>query len=60
MEAYARRAYPLYRPFHVQRAMAMVLKATGLNPTGFLNRLLTRIGHWFLSSRARRLAALNA
>ena len=25
MEAYARRAYPLYRRFHVQRAMAMVL-----------------------------------
>jgi hypothetical protein len=58
--AYARRAYRFYQRHHVERAMAMVLKATGLNPTGFLNRLLTRLGHWFLSSRARRLAALNA
>jgi hypothetical protein len=27
MQAYARRAYPLYQPGHVQRAMAMILKA---------------------------------
>ena len=37
--AYARRAYPLYRPLHVQRAMAMVLKAVGLGTTGWLNAL---------------------
>src|SRR3984893_16009939 len=34
MQAYARRAYPLYRQTHVQRAMAMVLKAIGLQPQG--------------------------
>lgn len=58
--AYARRAYCYYQPRHVERAMAMVLKATGLNPTGWLNRFLTRLGYWFLTSRARRLAAANA
>jgi len=58
--AYARRAYRFYELRHVERAMAMVLKATGLNPTGLLNRFLTRIGYWFLTSRARRLTALNA
>ena len=58
--AYARRAYRFYQRRHVERAMAMVLKATGLNPTGRLNRLMTGLGYWFLTSRARRLAAANA
>ena len=60
MEAYARRAYPLYRPFHVQRAIAMVLKAIGVSPTGRLNGWLTKAGLWFLRRRASRLAALGA
>ena len=60
MRAYARRAYPLYRQSHVQRAMAMVLKAIGLQPQGWLNSLLTRIGLWFLSRNAARLADLGA
>ena len=59
-EAYARRAYPLYRRFHVQRAMAMVLKAIGLSPTGRLNRLMTRAGLWFLRRQASKLAAQGA
>jgi hypothetical protein len=54
-EAYIRRAYPLYRPFHVQRAMAMVLKALGLGSTGLLNRLMTRVGLWFLRRRSAQL-----
>lgn len=58
--AYARRAYRYYQRRHVERAMAMILKATGLNPTGRLNRLLTGLGYWFLTYRARRLAAMNA
>ncbi len=55
--SYARRAYPLYRPFHVQRAMAMVLKAVGLTSQGRLNVILTRIGLWFLRRRSAQLAA---
>jgi len=58
--AYARRAYPLYRPFHVQRAMAMMLKAVGLGTTGWLNASLTRVGLWFLRSRAAKYAAQGA
>ena len=56
-QAYARRAYPLYRPTHVQRAMAMLLKAVGLEPQGPLNALMTRAGLWFLRSRASKYAA---
>ena len=45
-DAYVRRAYPLYRPFHVRRAMAMILKAVGLTPQGRLNTIMTRLGLW--------------
>lgn len=60
MEAYARRAFPLYRSFHVQRAIAMVLKAIGLAPQGRLNCWLTRAGLWFLRRRVSKLAAQGA
>ena len=59
-QAYARRAYPLYGPSHVQRAMAMILKAVGLKPQGRLNQVMTRLGLWFLRSRASKLAATGA
>ena len=36
--AYARRIYPLYRPHHVERGVAMLLKAAGLTPNGRLAR----------------------
>jgi len=55
--AYARRVYPVYRRGHVERAIAMVLKAAGLHPTGRLNRLISKIAFWFLRSRVRRLGA---
>ncbi len=58
--AYARRAYRYYQRRHVERAMAMILKATGLKPTGRLNRMLTGLGYRFLTYRARRLTAMNA
>jgi hypothetical protein len=58
--AYARQAYPLYRESHVQRAMAMVLKAVGLQPQGRLNGLMTRAGLWFLRRNASRYAAHGA
>lgn len=58
--AYARRAYPLYREGHVQRAMAMVLKAIGLQPQGRLNSLMTRAGLWFLRRNASKYAAQGA
>jgi hypothetical protein len=54
--SYARRAYPLYRRFHVQRAMAMMLKAVGLHSTGRLNLTLTRLSLWFLRRRSAQLA----
>jgi rubrerythrin len=58
--AYARRAYAVYRRHHVERGIAMALKATGLAPTGRLNRWLTALACWFMRFRIRRLNAINA
>lgn len=58
--AYARRAYAVYRRHHIQRGIAMVLKATGIAPNGRLNRGLTALACWFMQVRVRRLIAANA
>ena len=58
--AYARRVYRLYRPGHVERGVAMTLKAVGLNPQGWLSHWLSKFATWFLASRAQRLARAGA
>ena len=58
--AYARRAYRLYRPVHVQRGIAMILKAMGLRPQGQLNDWLSRAALKWLSWRHHRLARAGA
>ncbi len=55
-QAYARRAYALYRPHHVERGIAMLLKAIGLTPNGRLGILLSRAAWRFMSWRAAQLA----
>lgn len=50
-------AVGLYQPRHVERGMAMVLKAIGFEPRGWINRVLTRGVSMFLSSRVKRYAA---
>ena len=54
--AYFDRVLPLYKPRHVERGMAMILKAVGLEPRGRLSRLLTRGVSIFMARRGRRLA----
>ena len=53
--AYARRAYRVYRAHHVERGMAMVFKAVGLTPNGRLNRLASRLAWWIMRRRIRSL-----
>ncbi len=60
VRAYADRTYAYYRPRHVERGMAMVLKAVGLNPTGRLNAVLSRIAYRFMRARAARIARAGA
>lgn len=55
--AYACRAFASYKQRHVERAVAMVLKAVGLSPNGQLNALLTRLGCWLIARQNRKLAA---
>ena len=54
--AYARRAYRFFHPAHVERAVAMTMKAVGLNPQGRLSRALARLAAWFMAARAHHLA----
>ena len=58
--AYARRAYPLYQPYLVERICAMLFKVVGLRPHGRLSRFVARMGYRFLQGRAKRLAKQNA
>ena len=54
-QAYARRAFSLYRPHHVERGVAMILKAAGLRPNGRLRRVVS----WLLWTALRwRVGAL--
>jgi rubrerythrin len=53
--AYTSRAYRSYRPPHVERATAMIFKAIGLKPNGWLSRAANR-GVWMmLQKRVRQL-----
>ena len=58
--AYARRAYPLYQPYLLERVGAMLFKAVGLRPHSRWNRLLAKMGYRFLQWRAKRLEKQNA
>jgi hypothetical protein len=58
--AYAARAFALYRPHHVERGVAMLLKAAGLKPNGRLGRLASRVAWQVLRRRARPVAAAPA
>jgi hypothetical protein len=53
--AYARRAYRLYRPHHVERGLAMIFKAVGLKPNGSLNWATARLAWWSMRRRIRSL-----
>jgi hypothetical protein len=53
--AYAGHAYRLYRRHHVERGVAMLLKAIGLTPNGWLGRTASRLAWHAMRYRARRL-----
>src|SRR5438445_6191220 len=53
--AYARRAFRLYRPHHVERGVAMLLKAVGLTPNGRLGRILSGLAWRAMRYRTRQL-----
>jgi hypothetical protein len=54
--AYASRAFALYRPHHVSRGIAMLLRAAGLPPARRLSPIIGRIAWWTLRRRIARLA----
>ena len=56
--AYGSRAYAYYRREHVERGIAMVFKAAGLDPQSPLARLISRAGYGILRVRGRRAREL--
>lgn len=58
--AYARRAYRVYAPHHIERLVAMSLKAAGLEPRGGVYRIANFAGWRLLQNRARRADRLAA
>jgi len=58
--AYARRAFALYRRHHIERGVAMILKAIGLTPNRRLGRALTRLSWVAMRWRAGSLAKGSA
>ena len=57
--AYAVRTFALYRAHHVERMVAMVLKAVGLMPNGRLGFVLSRVAWRALRWRVARLAGAS-
>jgi hypothetical protein len=55
--AYAARATALYRAHHVQRMVAMLLKATGFKPNGRLGAVASALAWRAIRRRSSRLAA---
>ena len=58
--AYSRRTYRFYRPHHVRRSVAMILKVVGLRPHGNLCGVLTKCACRVLQFRVSRLSAQSA
>jgi hypothetical protein len=58
--AYARRAYALYRPHHLERGVAMTLKAVGFTPNSRLARIAARLLWRALRRRTAQLRATAA
>ena len=58
--AYARRAYGYYRRAHVERAIAMAMKAVGLKPNGRLAPWLAALAWRLKEHRVRSLARAGA
>jgi rubrerythrin len=54
VERYARRTFVYYRYTHVERAFAMIFKAVGLKPHGWLNRAVAAVVHFVVRRRVRR------
>jgi len=55
IRAYAKRAYAFYRPHHVDRGMAMIFKAVGLDPQGKLQRAAASLAWRFIDYRTKTL-----
>ncbi len=52
--AYMIRAYPFYRPQHVERVVAMVFKACGFKPHTVWQGVVNRAAWWLMQTKTKR------
>jgi rubrerythrin len=52
--AYMIRAYPFYRPQHVERVVAMVFKACGFKPHTAWQGVANRVAWWLMQTKTKR------
>ena len=55
-QVYGKTIYSFYQKIHVERAMALFCKAIGVNPQGWLQKILSFLAFKMLSSKAARYA----
>ncbi|MBX7147222.1 MAG: acyl-ACP desaturase [Alphaproteobacteria bacterium] len=55
-EAYAKRAYSFYQTHHIDKVMAMVFKAIGLKPYGWIYKICKPIAHTLFHYRSWKAA----
>lgn len=58
--AYIGRAYACYKYSHVERLIAMMLKAIGMRPHSWLNRVMASLAYRAMQRRSRKLLAVEA
>jgi rubrerythrin len=56
-DAYQKRVLMVYRPQTIDRLIAMVAKAGGLDPQGWLTRFIQKAGWWYLQRQKGKLAS---
>jgi rubrerythrin len=57
--AYMARAYPLYRPDHVERVVAMVFRACGFTLSTFWRTIVKSVAHRLMQIKVRRAISLD-
>ena len=57
--AYMARAYPLYKPDHIERMIAMIFRACDIKLSSFTRKIVKHVAHMLMKIKARRALAIG-